>query len=340
MEKMRWGILATGLIANHFATGLSVVEDAELVAVGSRSQANADAFANKWQIPNRHSSYEALANDPNVDAVYVATPHPFHYENTLLCLNAGKHVLVEKPFAMNAQQAKEMIDLAREKNLFLMEAMWTRFIPAIVKVREWLQAGEIGDVGLLRAALSFRAPFDESHRLFAPQLGGGSLLDVGIYPISFASMVLGTPQSISSTIHRGPTGTDDWSSYLFGYENGITAQLWSGVRLNVPVEAEIIGTEGYIKIHQSWINPRKLTLAKLAPEGVEAMLIHEGHLFDTQTMHIPTTGIGYNYEAVEVADCIRAGKLESAIMPLDETLAIMQTMDTLREQWNLTYPME
>ncbi|MFC1960767.1 Gfo/Idh/MocA family protein [Chloroflexota bacterium] len=339
MEKIRWGILGTGYIANLFAGGLTVVEDAEAVAVGSRVQTSAAVFADKWGIPHRHSSYEALVNDPDVDVVYIGTPHPYHYENTLLCLNAGKHVLVEKPFAINARQTEAMIQLARDKGLFLMEAMWTRYIPAMIQVRQWLAAGAIGDVELVRANLSFMTDFDADGRLFDPHLGGGALLDVGIYPISLAYMILGSPQTINSTASLGPTGTDDRSAYLFGYDNGKTALLSSAVRLSVPVEAEIIGTKGYIKIHQPWINPRMVTLAQSA-SGVDASLIVEGNLFNTQTIHVPTQGNGYNYEAMEVGECLRAGKLESAIMPLEESLDIMYTLDTIRAQWGLTYPME
>ena len=340
MQTVRWGILSTGYIANMFAEGLTAVEDAELVAVGSRTQANAETFGAKWNVPHRHASYEALANDPDVDVIYVATPHPFHHRDTLLCLDAGKHVLVEKPFALNAREAQDMIERARARDLFLMEAMWTRFIPAMVQVRQWIAAGEIGDVQLVRANLSFMTEFNPKSRLFAPELAGGALLDVGIYPISFAYMVLGSPKTVSSTAALGPTGTDDRSAYLFGYDGGKTAQLSSAVQLAVPVEADIIGTQGYIKLHQSWINPRVITLAKPVAVGVEARLIFEGNLYDTQTVHVPTTGNGYNYEALEVAACLRAGQQESAILPLDESLDIMRTLDTLRGQWGLVYPGE
>jgi predicted dehydrogenase len=195
-------------------------------------------------------------------------------------------------------------------------------------------------VQLVRANLSFMAEYDPESRLFAPELGGGSLLDVGIYPISFAYMVLGSPKTISSTACLGKTGTDDRSAYMFGYERGKTALLSSAVQLGIPVEAEIIGTAGYIKLEQSWINPRAITLAKPVAPGVEARLIYEGNLYDTQTVHVPTEGNGYNYEAIEVGHCIRAGKQESDIMPLDESLDIMRTLDTIRGQWGLTYPIE
>src|ERR1041385_1238014 len=267
MQKIRWGILSTGYIANLFAEGLTATDDATLTAVGSREQSSADAFGAKWNAPHRHASYEARANDPDVDAIYIGTPHPLHYENTLLCLNAGKHVLVEKPFAMNARQTREMIDLARQKGLFLMEAMWTRYLPAMVLVRKWLADGEIGSVELVRAHFSFMTDFNPASRLFAPELGGGALLDAGIYPLSFASMVLGTPKTVSSTAALGKTGTDDRSSYLLGYEGGKSALLSSGVQLAIPVEAEIFGTKGYIKIHEPWLRPTVVTLAKLSAPG-------------------------------------------------------------------------
>lgn len=340
MEKVRWGILSTGYIANLFAEGLSALDDASLVAVGSRSQANADSFGEKWNVPHRHTSYEALANDPDVEVIYIGTPHPFHYENALTCLNGGKHVLVEKPFAMNARQTREMIDLARKKGLFLMEAMWTRFLPAMVQVRKWIADGEIGDVELVRAHFSFMTNFNSSSRLFAPELGGGALLDAGIYPISFASMIMGTPTMVSSTATLGKTGTDDRSAYLFGYDGGKTALLSSGVQLAIPVEADVFGTKGYIKIHEPWLNPRVVTLAKPSAPGSDSMLIYDGILFDKQTVRPLARGNGYNYEAAAVGECIRAGKHESPVMSLGETQAIMETMDKIRAQWNLTYPNE
>jgi dihydrodiol dehydrogenase / D-xylose 1-dehydrogenase (NADP) len=339
MEKVRWGILGTGYIAGLFAEGLTAAEDATLVAVGSREQASADKFADRWNAPHRHASYQALANDPDVEVIYVATPHPYHYENTLMCLNAGKHALVEKPFALNAREASEMIKLARKKKLFLLEAMWTRYIPAMVQVRKWIKDGEIGDVELVRANLSFMTTFNPKSRLFAPELAGGSLLDVGIYPVSLANMIFGTPKTINSTACLGKTGTDDRSSYLFGYDGGKSALLSSAVQLSVPVEAEIFGTKGYIKIHEPWINPRVVTLAKPSV-GVKSSLIFDGNVFDKQTIRVPTVGNGYNYEAIEAGKCIRAGKTESETLPLDETLSIMGTLDTIRSQWGLKYPNE
>jgi predicted dehydrogenase len=325
-DKIRWGILGPGNIAKKFAKGLSVLPDAELVAVGSRTQENADAFGDQFDVPRRHASYEALAADPKVDVIYVATPHPFHKENTILCLEAGKAVLCEKPFAINAAEAKEMIALAREKKLFLMEAMWTRFLPIIVKVRELLAKGVIGEVQMLNADFCFRAEFDPKSRLLAPHLGGGALLDVGIYPISLASMVFGSPSRVTSLAHLGETGVDERSAYLLGYDGGQLAILSAAIRTDSPREVTLMGTEGKIRIHPEWWCGTTLTLSV---EGQE-----------NKTIRLPLKKNGYEYEAIEVNERLREGKLESDVMTLDESLSIMQTLDKIREPWGLTYPME
>lgn len=323
-EKIRWGILGTGMIAHKFATGLSVLPDAELLAVGSRSQESADKFADQYNAPHRHSSYEALATDPDVDAIYVATPHPMHVSNTKLCLENGKAVLCEKPFALNAGEAESMVSLAREKKIFLMEAMWTRYLPVMVKLRELVAAGTIGEVRMLNADFGFRTGFDPSGRLFDPELGGGAMLDVGIYPISLSYMLFGAPSEIRSLANLGATGVDEQSAYLLGYTGGQLALLSSATRTNTPHEAVIIGTEGRIHI-PDWWHGEKLTIIKNNQQ---------------ETLELPLTGNGYNYEAAEVARCLRAGLLESDTMPLDETLSIMKTMDTIRAQWGLVYPQE
>ncbi len=193
MRKIAWGILGTGRIAGNFAADLALLPDAELVAVGSRSEATAQSFAGRFGAPHAHGSYEALAADPAVEVIYIATPHPLHAENMKLCLRAGKAVLCEKPFTLNAREAEEVIALAREQKLFLMEAMWTRFLPAVVRARELIEQGAIGEVRLLLADFGFRAAFDPHHRLFDPQLGGGALLDLGVYCVSLASMLFGPP---------------------------------------------------------------------------------------------------------------------------------------------------
>src|SRR5215216_7626821 len=197
MTKTRWGILGTGNIASQFARGLVALDDAELVAVGSRTAESAEAFGERFSAPRRHASYAALASDPDVDAIYIATPHPLHHDNTIMGLEAGKAVLCEKPFAINAGQAQAMIATARERGVFLMEAMWTRFLPHMVRLRELLAAGAIGEVRMLQADFGFRTSFNPQSRLFDPALGGGALLDVGVYTISFAQMILGEPDRVT-----------------------------------------------------------------------------------------------------------------------------------------------
>jgi predicted dehydrogenase len=326
-EKVRWGILGTGNIAKQMARGLAVLPDAELLAVGSRSQESADGFGEQFDVERRYTSYTDLVNDPDVQVVYIATPHSLHRENSLLCLRAGKAVLCEKPFAINATEAREVVAMARERQLFLMEAMWTRFLPVMGRVRELLAGGAIGDVRMVTADFGFRAPFNPRGRLFNPELGGGGLLDVGIYPVSLASMVFGPrPARVSSMAHLGETGVDEQAAMILGYEQGQLAILSSAVRTHTPQEAFLIGTEGRIRVHTPWWKPTNLTVSV---EGQE-----------DQTETLPFEGNGYNYEAAEVMACLRAGKLESDVMPLDETLAIMETLDQIRGQWGLRYPME
>jgi predicted dehydrogenase len=325
-DKIRWGILGTGWIAKKFAEGLSVLPDAEIVAVGSRAQETADAFGNAYGVPRRYASYEALVADPDVNVVYIGTPHPFHKDNALLSLEAGKAVLLEKPFTINAGEAEEVITLAREKGLFLMEAMWARYIPIVVKLRELLTEGAIGEVRMLTADLGFRSEFDPKSRLFDPELGGGALLDVGIYPISFASMVLGTPSRIVSLATMGQTGVDEQAGIVFGYDGGQLAILHTALQTSTVIEATVMGTEGKIRVHSPWFYGTALTLSI---EGREDEIIS-----------LPYEGNGYNFEAAEVNERLREGKPESAVMGLDETLAIMQTLDAIRTQWGFKYPME
>lgn len=327
MKKViNWGILGTGNIAHQFARGLDVLSDAKLIAVGSRSIDRAAKFASEFHIPNKHGSYTELANDSDVDVVYVATPHPFHKEDSILCLKSGKAVLCEKPLAINAKQVKEMIECARESQKFLMEAMWTRFLPVIVKVRQWLTEGVIGEVRMLKADFGFRSGWNPEGRLLNPELAGGALLDVGVYTIAMASMVLDSePSKVESIIHIGETGVDEQSAVLLGYDDGQLAILSCAVRTNIPQDSQILGTEGSIYIPDFW----HATSATLSVSGKEP-----------EKFEMPFEGNGYNYEAVEVMKCLREDKLESDVMPLDESLSIMKIIDKVREQWKLEYPME
>ena len=324
-DKVRWGILAPGSIARSFAEGLSALPDAELTAVGSRAQERADAFGDRFGVPHRHGSYADLAADPDVDVIYVATPHSAHKDATLLCLEAGKAVLCEKPFAINAAEAEAMIRAARDRKLFLMEAMWTRFFPAVAKVREWLAQGAVGRVQMVIADFGFCAGVDPEGRLFNLELGGGGLLDVGVYAVSFASMVLGGPPAeVSGLAHLGETGVDELGGMVLKMAAGSLAVLYTAVRATTPQEAHILGTEGRIHIPTPFWRPPVAVLFREDEERVE----------------LPAEGNGYNYQAAEVMRCLRGGRLESDIMPLDESLSVMQTLDRIREQWGLKYPME
>lgn len=325
MSTFRWGILGTGGIARAFVEGLKFVEDAEIVAVGSRNQATAEEFGEKYAIPHRHPTYEELAADQGVDVIYVATPHIFHHANTMLCLRAGKAVLCEKAFTINAAEAAEMIDYARQNKLFLMEAMWTRFLPLYVSLRQMLQEGVIGEIRIVHADFSFRAPYNPQNRLFDLKLGGGALLDAGIYPISMASMLLGTPTEITSLMYKGESGADEQTAMQFKYSKGQLASLTTSTRVAGPQDLLIRGSEGYIKINQ-WLRPSSLTLVR--PERGD------------EVIEVPFEGNGYNYEAAEVMRCMRAGLLESPVMPLDESYALMKTMDGIRAGWDLKYPSE
>lgn len=321
-----WGIMATGTIADKFCEGLKYLEDAEIVAVGSRSKDKALEFSRKHGIKKAYGSYEELARDPEVDIVYIATPHNFHYEGAMLCLENGKAVLCEKPFTLNAREAEKVIEYARKKGLFLMEAMWTRYLPAIIKVREWLKQGLIGEVRYLKADFGYRCKWDPKGRLLNPELAGGALLDVGIYPVSFASMIFGSqPRTIKSLAHIGETKVDEQCAVIFGYDGGRIASLGAALRTDMMNDALIMGTEGMIHIPVFYC-------AKSA-----TLRLASGH---EETFGPEFEGNGYNYEAAEAMRCLKAGKLESDIMPLDETLAIMRTMDEIRAQWGLKYPGE
>lgn len=327
-DKIRWGIIGTGKIAGLFAEGLSLLADAELVAVGSRNAFTADRFGVRHGVAHRHSSYEALVGDPDVDVVYIATPHPFHKEHTLLSLSAGKPVLCEKPLCINALDTATIIKSAKEKNLFLMEAMWSRFLPALVTLRKLLADDVIGDVQILNADFGFKADDDPAGRLYNPELAGGALLDVGIYPVSLAFMIFGPPARIVSMIHIGKTGVDEQAGIILGYANGALAVSYVTIRADSPTESTLIGTKGRIRLHAQagLFRPHKLTLT--LPGQAD------------QVIDTPFDGNGYHYEAAEVMRCLRAGKLESDIMPVEESLSTIKTLDEIRKQWGLKYPME
>ncbi len=325
-KKIRWGILGPGGIAHKFAAALKAIPDAEIVAVGSRNRQRAKAFADTFNVPHRHGSYGELAGNPEIDVVYVATPHPFHKECAMLCLAAGKAVLCEKPFTVDAEQAEALIACAREHKQFLMEAMWTRFIPVIAKVRAWLADGVIGEPRMLTADFGNRVVLTAENikgRLFAPELAGGALLDIGVYTVSLASMVFGAPTQITSLAHIGETGVDERAAILLGYDAGQIASLSCAITTRTSQDAHIFGTEGAIHI-PNFSRATSATLEVLEKEPLQ--------------IEIPFTENGFEYQAIEVINCLREGKLESDVMPLDESLSIVKTMDTARAQWGLEYP--
>lgn len=324
--RIRWGILGTGRIAGEFAEGLQQLEQAELTAVASRKQSTADAFAAKYGAGKAHGTYEALAADPDVDVVYIATPHSSHCENTLLCLDGGKHVLCEKPFAVNESQVRMMIAKAQEKGLFLMEAMWMRFIPLIRELRQRLNDGVIGEVRMIQADFGFRVDFAPERRLFSPALAGGALLDVGIYPIEFSGMILGAPTDIVSMPTLGETGVDEQSAYILKHAAGQLSVLSSAARTQTSQSAWIYGEKGRIHLaKQFW----KASQMDVFVDGKEP-----------ESVQCPYEGNGYQFEAQEVGECLLAGQLESSVMPHSESIRLIHTMDRIRQQWGLKYPME
>jgi predicted dehydrogenase len=317
-RPLRWGILGTGGIARTFAEDLRLTASGNVVAVGSRSQAAADRFAAEFGVESRHASYASLVADPEVDVIYVATPHPYHRENAILALRAGKPVLVEKPFAMNAAEAEEIVAVAREEELFAMEAMWTRFLPHVEVIRGWLAEGKLGEIVTVTADHGQWFPEDRDFRLFAPELGGGALLDLGIYPVSFASMVLGTPNRIAAVVDPAFTGVDAQTSMAFGYASGAHAVLTCTLRAKSPTRAAIVGTEARIEVEGDFYAPATVTLLPREGEPTRIESVEEGR--------------GLRHQADEVARRLAAGDLESPLMPLDESVAIMRTMDAVEAQ--------
>ncbi len=326
-NKIRWGILGTGNIANTFTQALTSLPEAQISAVGSRTQASAEQFAQKYQIPNVHASYESLVNDPQVDVIYVSTPHPYHKNNTLLALGAGKHVLCEKPLALNSQEVETMIATAQEKNLFLMEAMWMWFFPAIQETKRLIDSRKIGDAHLLTADFGFYKAFDPEHRLFNPALGGGALLDIGIYPLALALYLFGKPDHFAGQAFLGKTGVDEQIHLSLQYGQEKTAQLNATIRAMADCEAVISGSEGFIRIHKHFWFPEKISISL-------------GRDQEEKELAFPRQTNGMDYEAQHVMDCLRAGKTESDVMSFQASRDLIEMMDSLRQDWGIVYPVE
>ena len=328
MQEIGWGILGCGDIAHTFAAGLKVLKRGRLVAGASNTPGRAQAFADQHGLPRSYTDYESLLADPEVDVVYVATTHNFHFENVKLCLEQGKHVLCEKPFTINAAQTRELISLAGKKGVFMMEALWTRFLPAIRRLQELLAGGVIGEVTGVYANFCIGLDLPAEHRMRNISLAGGALLDLGIYPISMADIVFGRlPDRISSLATLDPgTGVDEFSCYILEYGNRGKALLSSSYSQSAPIEAIVSGTGGHVRV------PHFL--------GAQELQIHRAHT-EPEILRFPCgENESFQYEIAHVMDCIEAGRTESEIMPLDKTLEIMALMDALRQPWGLVYPGE
>jgi predicted dehydrogenase len=325
-KRFNWGILGPGRIAQQFADGLKVIDDAALYAVASTNLDRAKAFAGKYGGEKTYPSYEALVNDPQVDAVYIATPHRFHFENIMLCLNAGKPVLCEKPLTVNAAEAKLLVKTARAKKVFLMEALWTRYLPIYQQVRQWLEDGATGEIKLLASTFGINVPKEQDDRWLNPELAGGTLLDMGVYPISVSQWIMGQePQSFSAKAYLGKTGVDELTAVIFKYGNGIISQFSSNFISDDTNEFYIYGSKGHIRIHAPYWGASRATLVTGGQEW---------------TVSKPLRGGGFEYETEEAMRCIRAGLLESPLMSQAHTLANMEIMDQIRAEIGLKYPFE
>jgi predicted dehydrogenase len=323
-QPIRWGILGTGIIARKFAEALRDVPDAHLQAVASRTLDTAQAFGRDFDVATCHGSYQALADNPQIDVVYVATPHPMHAANVRMCLEAGKPVLCEKPFTMNAREAREVIALARERKLFLMEAMWSRFLPGIVEARRLIDDGIIGTPQNVLADFGFVANVAADHRLVNPALGGGALLDLGIYPLSMAAHFLGKIADVTAMAELGATGVDEQTAFTLRHSAGGLSSCLCSFRATTPGQITISGPLGHVRIARPFNRAEHLTIAL--------------HGADVRTVALPPTGNGYAHEILEAGRCLRAGLLESPVISLDQTVALLDCMDTMRAQFGLRYP--
>jgi predicted dehydrogenase len=322
-NKIKWGILGLGKIASKFASDLQLSADSVLYGVASRSLEKANDFKAKYNAVKAFGTYEELAKDPEVDVVYIATPHALHYSNTMLCLENGKAVLCEKPLGLHAFEAQTMVAKAAEKNLFLMEGLWTRFIPATEKLIQLLAEKAIGDIVFVQADFGFKPPFDPHGRIYNKSLGGGSLLDIGIYPIYLSMLALGQPKSIQATARLNNTGIDTFCALLFDYPNGAKAVLQSTFEATTPTEATIFGSEGFIKMHAPFHHTQKLTLHRYSePE---------------QLFNLPIIGEGYLHEIEEVVACIQNGQTQSSKHPHSVSLHLSNVLEAVKQRIGLNY---
>ncbi|MFE3204346.1 Gfo/Idh/MocA family protein [Embleya sp. NPDC059237] len=329
VRTIRWGILATGGIAAEFTEALRSLPDTEVIAVGSRSTPSAKAFAERHEIPRAYGSWAELAADDDIDIVYVATPHSAHREAAGLCLAAGRAVLCEKAFTLNSREARELVELARERGLFLMEAMWTYCHPLIRRMRELVREGVIGEVRSVSAAFGFAEDLPPEHRLRDPAQGGGALLDLGVYPVSFAQLLLGEPDTVRAWAHRTPEGVDANTGIVLGWNSGAVATLGCSMTADTDAPATVAGTLGRIEFTDGFYYPDRFVVHRRGEEPRTVLLADVTDDPERGTMR---------HEAIEVMRCLRAGETESPLVPLAGTLAVMRTLDTVREHIGVRYP--
>jgi len=322
-KNYRWGILGAGKIADKFCTALNFVEGSEVHAVASRNEENAKAYADKFNATKYYTSYTDLVKDENVDIVYIATPHAFHYEHALLCFKNNKAVLCEKPMSLSLAQTAQMIAMATEKKLFFMEGMWTAFMPFMDKIKEIIKDDIIGIPQYINADFGFAAPVDLTSRLFDKALGGGSVMDVGIYPIFLATAILGKPVSIQTASSITETGVDASANIMLQFANTATANLLCSIETSTPIEAEIMGTKGHIKIHSPWF---KATEISVHTEGDKV-----------ETFLMPHQSNGFEYEIEAVMYCLDNKLLQSAKMPHSLTLSLSKTIAEILQQAGVKY---
>ena len=322
---IRWGVIGPGSIATGFAEAMQWADGGTIRAVASRSAERAESFGDRFDIPMRYGDYDALGADPDVDVVYVATPHSRHEVDTIGLLQAGKHVLCEKPFALNARQAVHMAEEARHRGLFLMEAIWSRFLPAYRSLVEIIGEGRIGEPLMVEADFGFRRPVDPEHRHFAPVLGGGALLDLGIYPVQLCTLVLGPVERVVADGVVGETGVDEVVTALLHHPGDRLGVVKAALRVGMTCTARIAGTDGTIDLPAMMHCPNSLTVSSSA--GME---------------HIDASyeGNGLRFEIDEVHRCLEGGRTESTVVSLDESIALATTLDTIRAELGVVYPGE
>ena len=327
--NIKWGIIGTGRIAHNFAADLQLVEHAKLIAVGSRKQETADQFAAEFNLAKSYGSYEALAADKEIDAVYIATPHVFHYTNTLLCLEQQKAVLCEKPFAMNGEQVAGLIAAARKNNVFLMEALWSRFLPHYQQLMKMLENKVIGEVLAVHADFGFKLHNNAPQRLTDIALGGGTLLDIGIYNVFFVLSILGRPDSIDAAIKKAANGIDEQCSATFTYQNGSVAHLFSTFNATIPVEVQVFGSKANIKLTHRFYEPScTILLSDASGINYQPVPAERGE------------GIGYVFEARHMTDCLLKGLKESPLMRFEDSTLLIETLDRIRNKAGLIYPQD